>query len=60
MFYFHYNNSPVVQDWRTKGAYRAVDLDAPSSDDPAAEAPSEPPLHTDEGTNLNSILVTKR
>nr|XP_049702995.1 Golgi-associated PDZ and coiled-coil motif-containing protein isoform X1 [Helicoverpa armigera] len=29
------------QDWRTKGAYRPVELEAPSSDEPLAEAPCE-------------------
>ncbi|XP_026729585.1 Golgi-associated PDZ and coiled-coil motif-containing protein-like [Trichoplusia ni] len=28
-------------DWRTKGAYRPVELDAPSSDEPQTEAPSD-------------------
>ncbi|KAJ8732596.1 hypothetical protein PYW07_015195 [Mythimna separata] len=29
------------QDWRTKGAYRPVELEAPSSDEPLAETPCD-------------------
>ncbi|XP_075970327.1 Golgi-associated PDZ and coiled-coil motif-containing protein-like isoform X2 [Anticarsia gemmatalis] len=29
------------QDWRTKGAYRPVELEAPSSDEPQAEVPCD-------------------
>ncbi|XP_022816087.1 uncharacterized protein LOC111349272 isoform X2 [Spodoptera litura] len=29
------------QDWRTKGAYRPVELEAPSSDEPLTEAPCD-------------------
>ncbi|XP_047020145.1 Golgi-associated PDZ and coiled-coil motif-containing protein-like isoform X5 [Helicoverpa zea] len=30
-----------LEDWRTKGAYRPVELEAPSSDEPLAEAPCD-------------------
>ncbi|CAD0198451.1 unnamed protein product [Chrysodeixis includens] len=35
------------QDWRTKGAYRPVEVDAPSSDEPQTETPSDnlPPIN---------------
>ncbi|KAF9798569.1 hypothetical protein SFRURICE_008302 [Spodoptera frugiperda] len=31
----------LVLDWRTKGAYRPVELEAPSSDEPLTEAPCD-------------------
>ncbi|XP_075970332.1 Golgi-associated PDZ and coiled-coil motif-containing protein-like isoform X6 [Anticarsia gemmatalis] len=35
------DDSIKIEDWRTKGAYRPVELEAPSSDEPQAEVPCD-------------------
>lgn len=39
----------LLKDWRTKGAYRPIELEAPSSDEPQTEAPCDNALTVSDG-----------